>query len=235
MVIKKNKSYTIRDLSHYQAELGIFYNEKGQFQNGKYLDANGSPIILEEVSASIWMSRLEWDILRRHFELSYKENIASAASVVYGKKVLILDYEYEDDDNRNLSIDSLKKKGYIYNLELLNRIFGNTKDEDFLNVFYYKFTFHNSDMMSISDFYDILEKTGAEYIIFIGNDLLYRIPSTFCEGHNIVIEEGFASTLSINDSKYHNITCLPIPHPQTPGFDYQVEKIWHKIFYKMLK
>ena len=151
-----------------------------------------------------------------------------------GKMILILDYEYEPEENknRNYSVHDADKIGVFAIMRIANRILG-CDDSYYL---YYKITCNYPDMIDSSVVKIILNETKPDYIWIIGFDLFNRMPFINGQGPDLVTKNGFARTYTIwDETTSKSILTLPMPHPRTPGFDSDVEKIWHTVLVELFK
>lgn len=163
-------------------------------------------------------------------------NQIKAPNVNYrpGKNLLVLDYEYEPDDaiHINHSYRDAEAKGVFAIMRIANRILG-CDDSYYL---YYKITCNYPDMIDSSVVKRILNETNPDYIWIIGFDLFNRIPFINGQGPDLVTKNGFARTYTIwDETTSKSILTLPMPHPRTPGFDSDVEKIWHTVLVELFK
>lgn len=184
-------------------------------------------------------TRQEWIKERREKEKALFEDYhnrinAPNVSCRPGKMILILDYEYEpeEDKDRNYSIHGADKKGVFAIMRIANRILG--CDDSY--YMYYKITCNYPDMIDSSVVKRILNETNPDYIWIIGFDLFNRMPLINGKGPDLVTQNGFAQTYTIwDETNSKSIISLTMPHPKTPGFDSDVEIIWHSVLVELFK
>ena len=142
------------------------------------------------------------------------------------------EYEPEENKNRNYSFHNADNKGVFAIMRIANRILG-CDDSYYL---YYKITCNYPDMIDSSVVKGILNETNPDYIWIIGFDLFNRMPFINGQGPDLVTKNGFARTYTIwDETTSKSILTLPMPHPRTPGFDSDVEKIWHNVLVELFK
>lgn len=208
---------------------GGYYSPQGDFIKMKEIEHTHYP----------WKARQE-----RIKEMREKENAlfedyqnrinATNVSCRPGKMILILDYEYEPEENknRNYSFHNADNKGVFAIMRIANRILG-CDDSYYL---YYKITCNYPDIIDSSVVKRILNETNPDYIWIIGFDLFNRMPFINGQGPDLITKNGFARTYTIwDETTSKSILTLPMPHPRTPGFDSDVEKIWHTVLVELFK
>lgn len=148
-----------------------------------------------------------------------------------GKRLLVLDYAYEPDDSVNFAYHHAGKKGIFYVQSIINRILRCAFCYD-----YYKITCNYPGVISRLDFQSIVDRVKPDYVWIIGFDLFNRLPTIVGKGPSLVTKNGHANTFYIEGaSETGKVLCLPMPHPKTPGFDSEVERIWHEVIVELLK
>ena len=152
--------------------------------------------------------------------------------VIYkqGKKLLVLDYAYEPPgfDQLNISFHG-NKTGVTYLSGVINRILG----VDF-GYSYIKITCNYPGRIDTEAINTILEEATPDYVWIIGFDLFNRLPVINGRGPDLATPNGFARTYTIwDESQSRSVLCLPMPHPKTPGFDSEVEQIWHGVLVEL--
>ena len=215
--------------------------ENNAFIPGGYYSPQGEFIKMKEIEHTHYPRKTQQEWIKKKkekekalFEDYHNRINAPNVSCRPGKMILILDYEYEpeEDKDRNYSIHGADKKGVFAIMRIANRILG--CDDSY--YMYYKITCNYPDMIDTSVVKRILNETNPDYIWIIGFDLFNRMPFINGQGPDLVTKNGFARTYTIwDETTSKNILTLPMPHPRTPGFDSDVEKIWHTVLVELFK
>lgn len=208
---------------------------------GGYYSPQGKLIKMKEIELNYCpgKSRIERRQERQEKEKALIEdytNQINAPNVIYrpGKRLLVLDYEYEPDDSIHInhSIKDAENKGVFAIMRIANRILG-CEDSYY---FYYKITCNYPDMIDPTVVKEILKATEPDYIWIIGFDLFNRMPLINGKGPDLITQNGFAQTYTIwDETNSKSIISLTMPHPKTPGFDSDVEIIWHSVLVELFK
>ena len=209
---------------------GGYYSPQGELVKMKELEQN-SPYPRKS-----WKERRQENIVKK--QALYKEytNRITETNAYYrqGKRLLILDYEYEPDEEMHInhSVHEAENKGVFAIMSIANRILG-CNDSYYA---YYKITCNYSGVVNTNKINEILVNENPDYIWIIGFDLFNRIPLINGRGPDLETPNGFAQTYTIWDANNsRSILTLPMPHPKTPGFDSEVEKIWHTVLVDLFK
>lgn len=215
--------------------------ENNVFIPGGYYSPQGEVIKMKETGQTPYYGK-SWQERRRERREKGKaliedySNQIKAPNVNYrpGKNLLVLDYEYEPDDaiHINHSYKDAEAKGVFAIMRIANRILG-CEDSYYL---YYKITCNYPDMIDPTVVKEILKATEPDYIWIIGFDLFNRMPLINGKGPDLVTQNGFAQTYTIwDETNSKSIISLTMPHPKTPGFDSDVEIIWHSVLVELFK
>lgn len=205
--------------------------EGESFIPGGYYNLQNELITIYSKEPSFPLNRRDYIAKQRAEREEFSRKI-QAPGVHYkkGKNLLVLDYAYEPDENVNVSF-SAGKEGIFYIQGVVNRILGCE-----FAYYYYKITCNYPGMVDANEINSILEKVCPDYILIIGFDLFNRLPIINGKGPNLVTPNGYAQTYTVWDAgKSRSVLCLPLPHPKTPGFDSEVEKIWHNVIVELFK
>ena len=215
--------------------------ENNIFIPGGYYSPQGEVIKMKEIEQTPYYGKSSQERRRERREkekalIEDYSNQIKAPNVNYrpGKNLLVLDYEYEPEENknRNYSVHDADKKGVFAIMRIANRILG-CDDSYYL---YYKITCNYPDIIASSVLKTILNETNPDYIWILGFDLFNRMPFINGQGPDLVTKNGFARTYTIwDETTSKSILTLPMPHPRTPGFDSDVEKIWHTVLVELFK
>lgn len=196
---------------------------------GGYYDAEDNYIFPE--IADTTKGRRAYIVQRKALDEQFSKKIqAPGVHYLQGKKMLVLDYAFEPDESINYGLIP-QKSGLIFIQSVVNRILGCSSC-----YYYYKITCNYPGVISRVDFQSIIDKVNPDYVWVVGFDLFNRLPSIVGKGPSLVTNNGHANTFYIKGTDANNrILCLPMPHPKTPGFDSEVEQIWHDVIVELLK
>lgn len=198
--------------------------------SGGYYDVENNLITPQIADTSI--GRKAYIDQQREFYKQYENRIQSPdVHYISGKKLLVLDYAFEPDVSINYGYGSPSKTGIFYIRGIIDRILGCDNC-----YYYYKITCNYPGIISRDKFQSIIDTVKPDYVWIIGFDLFNRLPSIIGRGPSLVTQYGHANTFFLEGAdSNNNILCLPMPHPKTPGFDSEVEQIWHSVIVELLK
>lgn len=202
-----------------EAEFGWLLDNNNQLIPGGYYDANGNRL------HAVRFNNLE-------SVNDYQKKLAKA-SLIQGKRILILSYEIELNDEHSNYPDYDR-----YIRRVMARILSGGEMTDLENAYYYKISANEGDFIPDDILIRILNKVNTDFVITVGDELIYRLPLIKDNGPKLVIQDGlFADTfkLSYDRQVQSPVICVPIPHPCSPGFSIETEQKWHNIIVELYR
>ena len=233
-----------KEANGFEPEFGWLLGADDYLEPGGHYDSEGKRIypVFNDLDLP-WTPGIDSLISRRKARQqaekeSYEEyhKLCEKAQLKIGKKILILSYEIEPPRELNTALGGTPD-GIFYIRRVMARILSGGKSEQFENAYYYKISAVEDDFIPENELLKILDVVKPDYVVTIGDDLIYRLPTIEGDGPNLEISGGvYAETVELSYQRPSGtpVICLPMPY-LGPWFDDESERLWHKLMVELFK